>query len=569
MIKKLMIILCICSFSMTVYADTAANLHDVEAQFSTDGMGVEINGFASGMSDKELMIKITNDGYSDSDVSTANKDALLMMDDYTIKSDGKFNIKFNFYTQINDGKYTLYISGDGFEETEIDNLWYMSPSSSETLVQAIMQSETVRQLEKVLFDDTIQYSDGNLYNAAQRLSLVGSAYAERYNSFIADVIFNDKPQNYDGFRYCFKKATAMAAVYFGDYSSIIDANNNLSVDIWNESDNSYKALEFYTNTLNDKSKQLLLEELNKKQITSSKAFDNDFIRQTIYYGAYGANTKGYGHIPKMFDVLLPLTGDDFGKYSLLSEKSKSELCSDLYLSQQTDYENLRLFIYNNAKVSGGDNAGGGSSGNGRGSGSVSGGTGINDVSIEIGYNADINNVFNDLKGFEWAKDAIRVLKERGIVNGVNGKNFEPQRGITREEFVKMLVISLKLETNSDVTFDDVVTDMWYTPYIGAAVKNNLTNGMDNNMFGIGSYITRQDCAVLIYRALKEEFAVVDGTLQFDDSADISDYATRAVLCLASNGIIEGYDNRFNPNGNAARAEVCVMLNRLIERGYIK
>lgn len=564
MIKKLMIVLSLCMFSMSVYAADGADLTNVGAEFATDGMSVLISADAPDLPQKELIIKITDSGYSDTDISPAHKDALLFLDDCTVQNDGKLNVSFNFANQIKDGRYCLYITGENIESKKIE-LWYMKDTAREELIKSIMQSKNSDELEKLLFDDKIQYADGEFYNAAQRLSLTNSAYSEKYNSYIANVLFADNPQNYDEFKYTFRKASLMAAVYFGDYSTITDKDYNLTVNVWKNTDSAYTAYGYYKDLLSTQSKQQLVKSLTDKKITQSSVFDDEFIKQTIYFGTYGADIKGYGHICKMYDTLLPITGSDFGKYFNITEQSKSQLCSDLYLSQQGDYDGIRLYIYTNSYNF--DNNKSGGSGSKSGTSSGSGGVGTGDIFVESGYNN--NNTFADLDGFDWAKDAVYALKARGIVNGVSQKSFEPQRSITREEFVKMLVVSLNLNTNANAAFDDVKADMWYTPYIGAAIKNNLTNGISDTLFGIGTQISRQDCAVFIYRALKDKLNIGESQLLFDDSSDIADYAKDAVQCLTNNGIIMGDNNKFMPNGNASRAEVCVMLYRLIDRGYIK
>ena len=48
------------------------------------------------------------------------------------------------------------------------------------------------------------------------------------------------------------------------------------------------------------------------------------------------------------------------------------------------------------------------------------------------------SAFNDLDGVEWAKEAIEKLCEKNVVSGTGDGKFEPNREVTREEFVKCL-----------------------------------------------------------------------------------------------------------------------------------
>ena len=92
--------------------------------------------------------------------------------------------------------------------------------------------------------------------------------------------------------------------------------------------------------------------------------------------------------------------------------------------------------------------------------------------------------------------------------------------------------------------------------------------MDNNNFGYGMKITREDMAVLIKRAAEcagAELSEVGGT-ELNDLKDVSEYAKDSVVKMADAGIINGYsDGTFRPQNNASRAEAAVMIYRLISR----
>ena len=85
------------------------------------------------------------------------------------------------------------------------------------------------------------------------------------------------------------------------------------------------------------------------------------------------------------------------------------------------------------------------------------------------------------------------------------------------------------------------------------------------MFGTGRTITRQDMAVMIYRAaVAADVQLPGGYVEFSDEAMIADYAKDSVAALAGAGIINGVgDGRFNPDGNATRAEATVILARIM------
>ena len=178
------------------------------------------------------------------------------------------------------------------------------------------------------------------------------------------------------------------------------------------------------------------------------------------------------------------------------------------------------------------------------------------------------SVFTDCEHVLWAKESIFRLKEKGIVNGKSETLFSPDDETTREEFLKMLICAMDLETESDgeTAFEDVSKDAWYAPYISASVKLGIVTGISETEFGIGRKITRQDMAVLCFRALEviKKQPTVSGEYEFSDNESIAEYAKDAVSAMQSAGIIKGMDdNRFEPVLFATRAQTAVIIDRLM------
>lgn len=170
-----------------------------------------------------------------------------------------------------------------------------------------------------------------------------------------------------------------------------------------------------------------------------------------------------------------------------------------------------------------------------------------------------NIMFSDVSDEHWAYESITGLADNGVVNGKGNNLFKPDGLLTREEFVKMVVASLGLNVaDTKTNFADVAESEWYAPYICAAVEADLINGVSENEFGVGKFITREDVAVIISRAFKLEKKLIKK--QFKDISHISDYALEAVELLVGNGIIDGFDDgSFLPKNNATRAQIAKLL----------
>lgn len=226
-----------------------------------------------------------------------------------------------------------------------------------------------------------------------------------------------------------------------------------------------------------------------------------------------------------------------------------------------------------------EESGGNNRNNGGGSGSKGGGKSFSvDTSIVneaennkpqiIGTNSD--NIFSDLDNKHWAYDSIVSLKKIGVVSGNPDGTFKPDNAVTRAEFVKMLLSLPEFameEDNEKVYLNDISPDDWYYEYFVKAKKYGIISGDNNGNVNPNQNITREEMAVIIYRALQRKIlpAAADDA-EFTDSADISEWAAEAVNVLKQEGIFNGDEiNRFNPRSNATRAEACKVFVSLQKR----
>ena len=69
-------------------------------------------------------------------------------------------------------------------------------------------------------------------------------------------------------------------------------------------------------------------------------------------------------------------------------------------------------------------------------------------------------------------------------------------------------------------------------------------------------------AVIIYRyAVASGASKAEAELDYEDLANVSEWAIEAVKFCTSNGLMSGSDGRFNPQSNATRAEASAILQR--------
>jgi len=360
---------------------------------------------------------------------------------------------------------------------------------------------------------------------------------------------DSKEKLYD---YLYPAESNFDAVFKDKVTKIIDFENNKTISVIGDFDKLDKTQKEEIITMLVKTERKDIENLydNIKICTINYLFDNnnidnwaeisDYIKRFAVDALDTLDYDKYKNSPSKSEIDKSLMGKKF--------KSVDELCE--YINE---YRGLNEGSSDRdfGSQSGGSKRGGG------------GGGGVSSlVPLIPNVKTESKDIFNDIKDYEWAKTEIQYLYEKGIINGNGSGEFMPNKNVTREEFVKMLVVSANLTEQTHYEFDDVDSQSWAYPYIMKAVSAGIVKGISETSFGVGKYITREDMAVLASRILKsnsEETNVV-----FEDLNDISDYAISAVSLMNSKQIIKGYDDgSFKPKALSTRAEAAVVIYRVI------
>jgi len=183
-------------------------------------------------------------------------------------------------------------------------------------------------------------------------------------------------------------------------------------------------------------------------------------------------------------------------------------------------------------------------------------------------NHTVSYCYSDVNVGDWFYDAVIFTTNSAIFKGVSATEFNPNAAMTRAMFVTVLGRYMNVQADHSVTtpFSDVVNDGWSTGYIYWASQNQIVNGYDATTFGPNDEISREQMATILHRFVNRYFdpTVDTGDLSgFGDSDKVSDYAKSAMLWATSNGLINGINGDLVPQGSATRAQVAVILHRLI------
>lgn len=169
--------------------------------------------------------------------------------------------------------------------------------------------------------------------------------------------------------------------------------------------------------------------------------------------------------------------------------------------------------------------------------------------------------FTDIAG-HWAESSILQASELGWVAGYNDGTFQPQRQVTRAEFVTMLsrALSLSVPESPELAFGDLESiPLWSRGHVAAAVEAGLVEGYDDGTFRAAKLISRAEMAAMIVRS---RGIMPDAGAQpsFADTGDIPGWAKPYIALASERGWVEGVGgNRFAPLKHATRAEAAHLI----------
>ena len=468
--------------------------------------------------------------------------------DFGLKKGGSFTIR------IFDGEEKVY--GEFAYASEEDRKAFL-----EGMTEVLKNSDTAaEETDKILSDE----------DNAEILKTIG-VDAEVYSSYDAEMkkeICEKMAKNGKGqtltektFLNLYKDSENLAKINNGDKASVggILEGYNFSFE-----DKEYNNEE--------KAKQEWLKDamLENAAYESAEDMEEMYAKVSALYEINNAKVSNIESKVNEYADLLEITDEsEYKRYKSKADSAVNKKLVNLLEDEALTVGDLLDALDESADASG--NSGGGSSGGGGGS-TIRGGS----TNTTGGYviqpeeeqedipEAAVSEKFSDINSSHWAYEAVSTLSDEGIINGYGDGTFLPEKTVTREEFVKMLVAAFDMEdADANSTFIDVFTSDWFYSYVSAAYEKGIVKGDHLGLFGIGEEITRQDASVMAARAMKaahysmEEIRDYDG---FNDEAMIADYAKDDVVALYRAGKINGVgNNTFEPQRTCTRAEAATII----------
>lgn len=555
-----------CSTSLTyasTYVPANGQLGVIVGEFDNNGVA-EIKGkFTTAAKDQKATFMIFAFGEEDgSHITPGSDNKSIIPFAGTAKSDvkGEFTVKVDF-AGMPSGEYSAYFgpSTNGLSVARIP-LYYADLTDNATALGLLWDKANANDTveNKITDIDTFLAGDdpfagGNLNALAFRFGLYEgmdatdkSEVTRTLITYLTNVNKADYTSDKTKASGVFRTLVFMRALTEGDVADL-DAYA-LSLPIFSAEDGLLKA--WYSDA-DGLEKAELITRLTNLTYTTKENFEEKAIEMAILTRIHHAD--GDGEVKAMLTSFETYTG-------IATSGLKQAVYDGLERENLADYTALKTMIgelnktpENTYSPPGGDVP----------SASIQGEHYTPPVVIEPVVES---KGFKDVSENDWYYDAVYELYDRGIISGKSEETFAPDDSITREEIVKMLAVMENLTlTDSNAVFADVKAGDWFYPYVNAAAKCGIVNGIGEGVFGTGQNVTRQDIAVMLYNIAKAKGVTTEATeITFADADVISDYAKDAVLMLSELKVINGYEDlSFRPQNFVTRAEAAKLIREFI------
>ena len=158
-------------------------------------------------------------------------------------------------------------------------------------------------------------------------------------------------------------------------------------------------------------------------------------------------------------------------------------------------------------------------------------------------------------GGHWAENAIATWTERNVLNGYN-EMFRPDDTITRGEMAVILDRMMYYTEKQQNTFTDLDQAFYTDPILKAAKAGILLQS--NALIQPKQTMTKQEAIVMFAKALG--ISPIEGNTDFEDDAQIADWAKGYIVAMKQYGYITSDDGAFHPDELISRAEVATLLS---------
>ncbi|MEQ8201141.1 MAG: S-layer homology domain-containing protein [Syntrophomonadaceae bacterium] len=169
---------------------------------------------------------------------------------------------------------------------------------------------------------------------------------------------------------------------------------------------------------------------------------------------------------------------------------------------------------------------------------------------------------NDISG-HWAQAQIQAMIEKGFASGYPDGSFQPERIVTRAEFMSMVNRTFNFTATVPINFSDVKPGDWYYDDVAKAVAAGYITGFGDGTMRPNQPITRQEMAVIAVQLLKLDTTDLTPLDKFIDKANIPVWSQGAIAAMVKASYLNGLpDGSFGPQMQLNRGMAAYVLARV-------
>ncbi len=136
--------------------------------------------------------------------------------------------------------------------------------------------------------------------------------------------------------------------------------------------------------------------------------------------------------------------------------------------------------------------------------------------------------FPDVRSLDDNARAIVLLQKAGFFSGYADGSFRPQSAINRAEFLKIMLLSINVETLAQAKpkncFPDVRIEDWFSPYVCLAAEKGWVRGYDDGTFRPAQAVNLAEALKMIVTIRQYALATLDApAIGYDHDAWYAPY----------------------------------------------
>lgn len=193
-----------------------------------------------------------------------------------------------------------------------------------------------------------------------------------------------------------------------------------------------------------------------------------------------------------------------------------------------------------------------------------------ETSASILLPAAVEQVFADIPVGHELEQALRFLKERGVVKGYPDGSFQPDRAVLRVEALKMIFEALN-ESVSDLgalLFPDLEPGAWYLPFVEKAYREFIVKGYPDGTFKPNALVNMVEFYKMLFLAAKTDINP-DIIIQLPNGVKDDDWFAPYIQEAMRKNILEVREEPLEPGKPMTRASIAKALYNLVRPGGIE